>query len=142
MSAVATVVLGDDHAVFLEALASVLAQHGHCAAAVTSSAGQLVESVRSVRPEVCLLNRHPGADDNADVIGQVIAASARTRVLMLSDASEYAAAQRALDAGASGYVHKSRGVAALICAVGGRAGGPGRGRRPGGGECTEISLRH
>ena len=119
MSAVATVVLGDDNAVFLDALASVLAQHGHYAAAVTSSAGQLVESVRSVRPEVCLLNRPPGADDSADVIGQVIAASARTRVLMLSGGSEHAAAQLALDAGASGYVHRSRGVAALICAVGG-----------------------
>ncbi len=115
----ATVVLGDDHAVFLDALASVLAQHGHCAAAVTSSTSQLIESARRVQPEVCLLNRYPGADDSAHVIGQVIAASARTRVLVLSGAWENAAAERALDAGASGFVHKSRGVAALISAVGG-----------------------
>jgi two-component system nitrate/nitrite response regulator NarL len=113
----ATVVLGDDHVVFLDALSSVLTQHGHSIGAVAASAAELVESVRRTQPQMCLINRCHEVGDPADVIGPVITASAGTRVIVLSSAPDTAAATRALDAGASGYVHKSRGVSALIAAV-------------------------
>jgi DNA-binding NarL/FixJ family response regulator len=117
VKAVATIVLGDDHAVFLDALSTVLAQHGHSVGVVALTAAELVSSVRSMQPEVCLISRHLDVDDLADVISRVIAASAGTRVIVLSSAPETGAATRALDAGASGFVHKSRAVSALISAV-------------------------
>ncbi|MGO9725788.1 MAG: LuxR C-terminal-related transcriptional regulator [Streptosporangiaceae bacterium] len=110
-------VLGDDHVVFLDALAAVLTQHGHFVRAVAPGADELVESVRSTQPEVCLINRYLDVDDLADVIGRVIGASGGTRVIVLSGAADTVSAPQALDAGASGYVHKSRGVSALISAV-------------------------
>lgn len=117
MKAVATMVLGDDHVVFLDALAAVLTQHGHFVRAVAPGVDELVESVRSTQPEVCLINRYLDVDDLADVIGRVIGASGGTRVIVLSGAGDTVSAPQALDAGASGYVHKSRGVSALISAV-------------------------
>ncbi len=110
-------VLGDDHVVFLDALAAVLTQHGHFVRAVAPGADELVESVRSTQPEVCLINRYLDVDDLADVIGRVIGASGGTRVIVLSGDADTVSAPQALDAGASGYVHKSRGVSALISAV-------------------------
>jgi two-component system, NarL family, nitrate/nitrite response regulator NarL len=117
VKAVATMVLGDDHVVFLDALAAVLTQHGHFVRAVAPGADELVESVRSTQPEVCLINRYLDVDDLADVIGRVIGASGGTRVIVLSGDADTVTAPQALDAGASGYVHKSRGVSALISAV-------------------------
>jgi len=64
-----------------------------------------------------VINRHLDVDDLADVIRRVIAASAGTRVIVLSSAPDTVAAMRALNAGASGYMHKSRGVSALLSAV-------------------------
>ena len=117
MKAVATMVLGDDHVVFLDALSAVLTQHGHSVGAVAPTAADLVSAVRGIRPDVCVINRYLEVDDLADVIGRVVAASPGTRVIVLSSAPDTAAAMRALDAGAAGYVHKSRGVSALISAV-------------------------
>lgn len=113
----ATMVLGDDHVVFLDALSAVLTQHGHSVGAVAPTAAELVSAVRSMRPDVCVINRHLEVDDLADVIGLVVAASPGTRVIVLSSTPDTVAAMRVLDAGAAGYVHKSRGVSALISAV-------------------------
>jgi len=52
VKAVATLVLGDDHLVFLDALSTVLTQQGHFVGAVAPSAAELVESVRSLQPEL------------------------------------------------------------------------------------------
>ena len=71
----------------------------------------------STQPEVCLINRYPEVDDLASVVGQVIGASVGTRVIVLSGAADTVSAPQALEAGACGYVHKSRGVSALISAV-------------------------
>lgn len=110
-------VLGDDHAVFLDALSVVLTEHGHWVGAVAPTATELVSSVASMQPEVCLIHRYFDAHDLDDLIRRVMAASAGTRVIVLSGAPETAAAMRALDAGAAGWVHKSRGVSALMSAV-------------------------
>ena len=117
MKAVATIVLGDDHIVFLDALSMVLTEHGHSVGAVAPTATELVTSVRSMQPDVCLIHRYLDADDLDDLILRVMAVSAGTRVIVLSGATETAAARRALDAGAAGWVHKSRGVPALMSAV-------------------------
>lgn len=113
----ASVVLGGDHVVVLDALSCVLTQHGHSVRAVAPSTAELVQSVRRLHPKVCLIDRYVDVDDSAEVISRVLAARGGTRVIVLSGDPESASALRALDAGACGYVHKSRGVAALISAV-------------------------
>jgi DNA-binding NarL/FixJ family response regulator len=56
-------------------------------------------------------------DDDAETIRRVRAASDRTGVLVVSANPDNEAVARALDAGASGYLHQSRGVGELIGAV-------------------------
>ena len=76
-------VLADDHAVFVDALQTVLTQRGFEVTAVAGTVAVLLQRVRAVRPDVCVVDRH-FTDGDAVV--------------------------RVLDCGATGYVHKSRGV--------------------------------
>jgi two-component system, NarL family, nitrate/nitrite response regulator NarL len=113
---VATVVLGAGHVVFLDALSTVLAQQGHAICGVARSLEELVRLVRMHRPEVCLIDRNRG-DDAVGGVVDVRAACEGTRVIVLGAGLGAVPAGRALDAGASGYVHQSRGVGALVAAL-------------------------
>ncbi len=110
MTVVARLVLGDDHVVFLDALSTVLTQHGYVISPVARSAAEMVTLVRRDRPDVCVI-------DDAQAIHRVRAVSGTTSVLVLSGNPDTEAVGRALDAGASGYVHQSRGVGELIGAI-------------------------
>src|ERR1700691_362950 len=114
---VATVVLGDDHVVFLDALATVLSQHGHEVCGVARNATELVTLVQMHQPDLCLIDHNAPADGDAEIIGWVMEASKSTSVLVLSASPCGEAVGRALDAGASGYVHQSRGVGELVAAI-------------------------
>jgi two-component system nitrate/nitrite response regulator NarL len=114
---VAVLVLGDDQFLFLDALSTVLTQHSHTVAAVTRSAREMVAFVRSRQPDLCLIDRHLATDDDAEIIGGVIAASHETSAVVLSSDPRSEAVGRALGAGACGYLHKSRGVDALVSAL-------------------------
>jgi DNA-binding NarL/FixJ family response regulator len=111
---VAKLVLGDDHVVFLDALSTVLAQHGYAICPVARSAAEMVALVRRDRPDVCVIDRPSAIDEDGETISRVRAASDGTRVLVLSAKPEPEAVGQALDAGASGYLHQSRGVGELI----------------------------
>jgi two-component system, NarL family, nitrate/nitrite response regulator NarL len=102
-------ILGDDQAIFLDALASVLEQHGYDVGVVARSAPEMIALARQQRPDACLVDR---AD--LDAISQ---ASEATTVIVLSADSDPEAAQRAMDAGASGYLHQSRGIEVLVAAL-------------------------
>jgi len=112
----ADLVVGDDHAVFLDALSTVLAQRGFTVT-VARTAAETVESVRLRQPDVCLVDRHFADDDGLDSIANMIAASSRTKVLVLSADDDNDGVLRALQAGASGYLHTTRGVSALTAAI-------------------------
>jgi two-component system, NarL family, nitrate/nitrite response regulator NarL len=115
---VARLVLGDDHVVFLDALSTVLAQHGYVTGVVARSPGEMIAAVRREQPDACLIDRHVALDGDAQTIGRLRAASERTSVIVLSANPATEAVGRALDAGASGYVHQSRGIDALVSALG------------------------
>jgi two-component system nitrate/nitrite response regulator NarL len=114
---VARLVLGDDHVVFLDALSTVLEQHGYEISAVARSAPEMVALVRRDRPDVCVIDRPAVLDGDAQTIRRVRAASDRTGVLVVSANPDSEAVARALDAGASGYLHQSRGVGELVGAL-------------------------
>ena len=114
---VARLVLGDDHVVFLDALSTVLGQHGYAVSAVARSAAEMIALVRRDRPDACLIDRNTPLEDDARTIGQVLAASEGTNVVVLGASAGPEAVSRALDAGASGYLHQSRGVGALVSAL-------------------------
>jgi DNA-binding NarL/FixJ family response regulator len=111
-----SVVIGDDHSVFLDALGAVLGQHGYRVAVSCTIAGTL-EAVRQRKPEVCLLDRYFAGADSLDVVGDLLDASVDTKILVLSADPGTDGVLRALRCGAAGYLHKTRGVAAVTSAI-------------------------
>ncbi len=116
MNAVISLVVGDDHAVFLDALSSVLARHDFTVTIAKTVSGT-VSAVELQQPDLCLIDRHFAADDGVGAIASIIDASPRTKVLVLSADPDTEGILAALRAGASGYLHKTRGVTALTAAI-------------------------
>jgi two-component system, NarL family, nitrate/nitrite response regulator NarL len=111
-----SLVLGDDHAVFLDAMATVLGQHGYTVAVSCTIEGTL-EAVRQQRPDVCLLDRYFAGADSIGVVSELLDASPDTKILVLSADPGTDGVLRALQCGAAGYLHKTRGVAAVTSAI-------------------------
>jgi two-component system, NarL family, nitrate/nitrite response regulator NarL len=107
------VVIGDDHALFLDALSAVLTEQG-CTVAKATTVADTIAAVGKRQPDVCLVDRYFAAGhDGIQAVGQISAVSPRTKILILSADGNNEAIMRAMRAGAAGYVHKTRGVAVL-----------------------------
>jgi DNA-binding NarL/FixJ family response regulator len=113
---VTALVIGDDHSVFLDAMSAVLGQRGY-EVTVARSVPDTIETVRRTQPDVCLIDRNFAGEDGITAISPMLAASTRTKVLVLSADPDTEGIRQALHAGASGYLHKTRGVSALTRAI-------------------------
>ena len=116
----ATLVLGGDHVLFLDALASVLRKDGHVVTAITRNTAEMVALVMRNRPDACVIGRHatPGGEAwISRAVGYVLGASAGTQVVVLGANPSPLAADQAIDAGASSYLHQSEGIEELSCAI-------------------------
>jgi two-component system nitrate/nitrite response regulator NarL len=112
-----SIVLGDDHGIFVESLVSVLIAEGFSVPAAAATLMATIDAVRTHRPEVCLLDRHFADGDAVAAINNVIAASPRTRVIILTADRDTDVMLRAVEVGATGYVHKTCGIHTLVEAV-------------------------
>lgn len=110
-------VLADNHAVFLDAVAEVLAQRGFTVGATATDIAGLLAALRRVQPDVCLVDRHFDGADGLDAIGSMRAAAPHTKIIVVSADRDADGVLRALRAGALGYLHKTRGVDALVAAI-------------------------
>lgn len=110
-------VLADDHRVFVDAMATVLTRQGFRISAVAHTVAQAVAAVAGQRPAVCLVDRHFADGDGLDAVRRLLAVSPGTKVVVLSADRDPPGVERALRAGASGYLHKSRPLTALIAAL-------------------------
>jgi two-component system, NarL family, nitrate/nitrite response regulator NarL len=113
---VTSLVVGDDHSVFLDAMSAVLIQRGY-EVTVAGSAAATIEAVRRVQPDVCLIDRHFAGDNGIEAIAEMLAVSSQTKVLVLSADPDTEGVRQALNVGAAGYLHKTRGVTALTEAI-------------------------
>ena len=116
-------ILGDSPAMFLDALSTVLTQRGYDVGAVARSSDELITLAGHQQPDACLIDCRPATDEGVKTIRRVLQASEATVVLVVSPDADDGSAQLALDAGASGYVHQSRGVDTLVAALERMAGG-------------------
>lgn len=108
--------VADDHPLFVEALRHGLAPEFQLVAIVHSLA-RTIPVVSAHRPEVCLLDRHFQDGDGFTLIGPIRAASPGTRVVVLTGDPAEGVQAAARHAGASGFVHKTRGLRAVNEAI-------------------------
>jgi two-component system, NarL family, nitrate/nitrite response regulator NarL len=110
-------VLGDDHAIFVDALVAVLPDQGFTVVGTANTVTSTVATIRRHQPDVCLLDRHFADGDGIDVIGHLLGICGGTKVVMLTADGDVRGMRRALKSGASGYVDKTCGLTALTNAI-------------------------
>lgn len=111
------IILGDDHAAFADALATVLEDHGLKVLAVERTLERVVEEVDTRRPDLLLTDRWFDDGDLLEVLADLRTVSPETTIVVLSADTAGDTAQRALDAGARAFVHKTCGMSALFDAL-------------------------
>jgi DNA-binding NarL/FixJ family response regulator len=114
----ARILVVDDHPVVREGLAAQVA--GHPDLAICGEAEDLAGAlalVGSARPDVAVIDISLRAGNGIDLIKRIRAHDESVRILVWSMYPEGLYAERALRAGALGYVHKGRATREIIDAI-------------------------
>jgi two-component system, NarL family, invasion response regulator UvrY len=115
---VTRIALADDHAVVRKGLRQIIADApGLSVAGEAGSADELLALVRSRPVDVVVLDLGLGLRSGLELIKHLRSEFPRVRILILSMHREELFAERALRAGASGYVQKDRPPEELFAAI-------------------------
>lgn len=110
--------IADDHAVLRAGLRMLLdAQHDIEVAGDAGDGAEVVQKARALQPDVVLLDLSMPGPHSGEVIRQVLRASPKTRVLVLTMHDDPAYLASAMAAGAAGYVVKKVADSELLSAI-------------------------
>jgi two-component system nitrate/nitrite response regulator NarL len=115
---VITVLIADDHPLFLAALAETLAGGERLEVVATATDGQeALDLIRSHRPDVALLDMRMPRLDGREVVRRIRHAELPTRVLFVSEYHGGELVLQALTAGGAGYLSKAASAEEIRAAV-------------------------
>ena len=110
--------IADDHRLFAEALATILATDDRFEVVGQADNGEkAVELASSAKPDVVLMDLSMPLLDGVEATRQIKTQRRPPRVLMLTGSSSATDVARAREAGADGYVTKDRIASELIEAI-------------------------
>lgn len=101
------ILVADDHSLFRDGLVSLLEAAGHEIVGQAGDGQSAVEMTRAKRPDVVLLDLTMPTMDGHEALRQIRASVPETKVVILTVSDEDADLQRAIRAGAHGYLVKS-----------------------------------
>lgn len=108
----------DDHPVVLDGLSAIIAMQPEMELAATATDGQTaLQAFREHKPDVTILDLRLPDMSGFDLIKAVRKLDSRARIIVLSSYDGDADIQRALDAGAQGYVAKGLVRDELLTAI-------------------------
>ncbi len=112
------VMIADDHLLFRQGVASVIAQEADMQVIAEASTGtQAVEHYSIFRPDVCLIDLVMPGMGGIEVIREICRIDARAKIIVLSTYDTHEDIEKALSAGARGYLVKDVLVCELIGAI-------------------------
>ncbi|HYZ10979.1 MAG TPA: response regulator transcription factor [Actinomycetota bacterium] len=112
------VLVADDHRSFAEALRTAIrVERGLSVVGVTHDGETTIEMAARRRPDVILMDVQMPAIDGITATRQITEEMDGSRVIMLSAFEDEHTVARALDAGAVGFVSKSRPIKDIISAI-------------------------
>jgi two-component system NarL family response regulator len=112
------VLIADDHRLFAEALAAILATDERFEVVGQAHNGEkAVELATAAKPDVVLMDISMPRLDGIEAAKQIKKKRRSPRVLMLTGSSSAADVARAREAGAEGYVTKDRIASELIDSI-------------------------
>jgi len=113
-----SIVLVDDHAMFAESIARLLAKEpDFVVKGVAARVDTGVALARASKPDIAIVDYQLPDGDGAELARQVLTVSPASRVLMLTGSAEPRVLIAAIDAGCAGFVTKNKAFAELANAV-------------------------
>jgi DNA-binding NarL/FixJ family response regulator len=115
----ARVLVVDDHPIFREGLAELINRQPRltCCGQI-AHAREVLDAVKRLSPDLLLLDLRLGDGDGLDLLPRLKRLFPKLPVLVLSQADEELYAERALRAGASGYIMKEEATEEVVKAIG------------------------
>lgn len=118
MSTPVRVLIADDHPVFRDGLAALLATHAHIDVVARSADGEeAVAAAIEHRPDVAVMDLQMPRLNGIDATRRIVAAAPQTKVLVLTMGEEDGTVLSALRAGARGYLVKGAGQDEIVQAI-------------------------
>ncbi|HEY4584438.1 MAG TPA: response regulator transcription factor [Acidimicrobiia bacterium] len=112
-----SVVIVDDAELFREALKAAFAQEGFEVMAVAADAMRGIDVAREHQPDLVMLDLLMPGMSGLEVVGTIIKASPRTKVVLLTSSESAEDLLAAVKAGASGYLTKDIPLPRLVAAM-------------------------
>jgi CheY-like chemotaxis protein len=120
----------DDSAEFLEVARSLLEREGVAVVGVAATAGDALERIGELRPQVVLVDIDLGADSGFEVVRRIAKATA-TSAILISTHAEDDFAELIAESPAAGFISKSELSAHAIERLVGGQSGDGASATPG-----------
>src|SRR5256714_5498471 len=112
------VLVVDDHAVFSDALATILrTEPGFEVVGKGATVEEAISSARALRPDVVLLDVHMPDGSGIEAAAAIKKDRPQTQVVILTSDEEESVLQSAVQAGVTGYLSKHESAAQVIQAV-------------------------
>jgi DNA-binding NarL/FixJ family response regulator len=109
--------LADDHPIFRQGLKALLEKEGFNVVAEGANGVEAVRLAEKLRPDIAILDFSMPRLNGLDAAKEILKASPRTKVVMLTVHREEQYVVEALNAGIKGYVLKSEAATALVEAI-------------------------
>jgi two-component system nitrate/nitrite response regulator NarP len=113
----ADLLIADDHPIFLQGLKSFLEAHGHNVIAHTNSAGETITTLRSLKPDVVMVDVHMTGGGGLEVLKHVRETGLSVPVIFLTVGIDGEDISEALRIGVNGLVLKNNEPQSLLACI-------------------------
>lgn len=113
-----SVIIIDDHPLFSRGLAQLIeTQNAFKVAGMAKNRNEALELLRNTNPDLAILDLNLGQEDGLELIKDILSFDSQIKILVLSMHNERFYAERALKAGAKGYIMKAEAESQVINAI-------------------------
>jgi AmiR/NasT family two-component response regulator len=111
-----TIVIAEDEPIVMRLLLAIATQSGYQCLVTATTGDDLIDLVRRQKPNVVLTDFHMPGRDGLEMIRQLTALKT-SAVVVLTAETDPVIARQALEAGASGYLHKPSNEVQIVAAL-------------------------
>ncbi|MCR4742112.1 MAG: response regulator transcription factor [Treponema sp.] len=113
-----SVIIIDDHPLFSRGLAQLIeTQESFKVSGMAKNRNEALELLGKVTPDLAIVDLNLGQEDGLELIKDIVIIHPKTKILVLSMHDERFYAERALKAGAKGYIMKEEAETQVIDAI-------------------------